>query len=533
MSTSDQDVLIKILTAFESGGIDAAKKAAQELKTTVDANSDSGKALSGIMDMLNNKSGDAATVFKGLSGIMRGGTGVANGLATAVKGLGGALGMAAGPLAILTTAVMAGVTAWQSYKQKQEEAAEAARKAAEEQKKAAEEFAKSLEETAQKSATGVHDEVMGIADGLKEAAKRAKELDDALAAIDDAQLGLELAELDSQLVGEKDEGKKLLIEQKKKRLKAGRERQKQEAVIAGIAREIGDLDQAEWAANGKVDETTFALNTAEDAWNHDMATASSKTKNASAVLRKAKEARREQGLILMHQVSPDFEASKKYDVLDLEYKAAKARFDEAMAEQKEIERRIAQERAELEGQVKGAKQAAEELKAANDPQRQILEKKQRAELLKLKTMDVKGTTSEEQYALDAQDADKKAREEKKKKAREAAIARDKAMSGEARIGRMKGLVEARQIVGDESYAGYPGIYTKQNAEAAIEDAANKIKDGEDDAKVVQQLLQTLQKMGAVIPRLGVLVNELDKMDGQIDGLARQLDGVELKVDKLR
>lgn len=526
MSTSDQDILIKVLTAFESGGIDAAKKAAQELKTTVDANSDSGKVLSGIMDMLNNKSGDAATVFKGLSGIMRGGTGVANGLATAVKGLGGALGMAAGPLAILTTAVMAGVTAWQSYKQKQEEAAEAARKAAEEEKQAAEELAKSLDEAAKNAAAGARAEVKGIVDDLTAAAKRAKELDDALSAIDDAQLGLELAELDAKLVGEQDEGKRAEIEQQKKRLKAGRERQKLEASLVDMNGEMSLMSDQEAAAQKKAEQKAAALEEAETQWKNDAEWA------YGGAIKELRQTERNRDMAKgMFGFAGDYEK---------QVEDARKKADEAEANLKNYKEQHEAERTAMKAEIEAARKAAEDLKAANDQRRKVLQANIDATQIKLQTADIVSQSSESKYILDRNEAiDKdtakaaewyrKGQEDVKKEAE----ARDKAMSYEDRVLLAQGFVAPMQRVGGQYYDGDAAGNVPQMAKDAIADAAEKIKEGKEDREVFQQLIVTLQNLGAVIPNLSGLASCLDKIDGQIDGLKREAADLQLQIEKLR
>lgn len=189
---NDTDVLIKIITAFESGGIDAAKKAAEELQKEVDANSNAGKTLAGALDLLNGKGQAAGQVFNGLKGILAGGQGAARGFAGVVQGLGGALGMAAGPLAILTTSVGLAITAWQKYKQSQEEAAEAAKKAAEEAARAAAAAADQIK--------AIHDTSMAErVEEFRQMGQAAKEAADQASAVANAQLALENAKLDNQI----------------------------------------------------------------------------------------------------------------------------------------------------------------------------------------------------------------------------------------------------------------------------------------------------------------------------------------------
>ena len=251
---NDQDVLIKILTAFEGGGIEAAKKAAGELKKEVDANSDAGKALSGALDLLNGKGQNAGDVFKGLTGILKGGQSAASGFSSVVKGLGSALGIAAGPLALLTTGIGLAVSAWQSYKSAQEEAAKAAQEAAERAKEAAEEAAKALEKRLADAADAARDKVKDLADGFTDAAKEAHELDDAMSALGDAQLALDLAKLDEALESAETPGQRAALRRKKAELKRDNEEAKRQRKRQGYQDELEALEQGEASVASTTDE---------------------------------------------------------------------------------------------------------------------------------------------------------------------------------------------------------------------------------------------------------------------------------------
>lgn len=542
MSTSDQDVLIKILTAFDSGGIDAARNAAQSLKETLDDNSDSGKNLTGIMDVLNDSSGGAETALKGLLGVMKGGSGAASGLATAIKGIGSALGVAAGPIGLVATLVGVAVSAWQSYKQKQEEAAEATKKAAEDAKKAAEDFAKALDDVAKQSAAGVREEVKGIADELKGAADRAKELDDAMASIDDAQLGLELAELDAQLVGETDEGKRAELEQQKRRLRADHEKRKLQKDLADKQAEMDLMDSQEAAARKVTDEKSSDLNLSQARWGQESDAASAELSRAGLAAEEAENAYNAQRSKMKHDAAGNVLAGplvgrinaaaqfKELKDLEKQRDEAKVRFEAAAIAQEETEQRIAQERTAAQAAYDEARQNESSIKSANDHRRQVLQANMDATKIKLQTADVTSQSSEKQYDIQRNDIIDKDTEKAAQavaaaaeEARNKAVARDKAMSGEERIGRMQGLVAPMQKVGDQYYGGAAAGDTQQKAQTAIADAATRIQAGEEDQKVVDELVGTLQKLGAVIPNLGRLVTELDKMDGKIDGLQTQLD----------
>ena len=525
----DTEILIKILTAFESGGMDAAIATANELGKTVDKTSKEGDTLAAIMDLVNNKSADANTIFAGLSQTLHGGMGAVKGFGTAVKGLGSALGIATGPLSLLISTVQLGVTAWMAYTHHTEEAAEASRKAAEEAEAAAKQAAEALEKDMAAAADAVTAKLKGITDELKASVDQANKLSDATASVNDAQLGLELAELDAKLVGETDEEKIADIKQQKSRLKVERERERLDEEYAAQGREISAMDKAEQQAKGTADEKRNELDQAEKRWSDEQAAAEDRVSAAQKASKKAQE----EWEVAQSPNSPVYDAAGLHG-LQVAARAAEKEVGTAEAALKETTDRIANERAVLEHGIETANQNYDNLVAANAPQRQILQKQMDANRIKAQTLEVKSDASEHQYSIDTlgiydrkQEAAAKAAAEKaaadKAAAEAEAAEREKNMSFDERLAHAQSLVIPEYQRDGQHYTEDVGRETKSRADSAIAEAATKIRDGENDAEVVEKLISTLQNLGAVIPDLGRLVTELDKMDGEIDQIRSQLN----------
>lgn len=510
---SDQDVVIRIVTAFEKGGIEEAKKVAAELQRQLDGNSNAGKTLSGMMKIIEGDAGNAANVFKGLSSALKGGAGAVNGLASAVKGLGPILGMPLGPLNLLVTTVQLVVTGIQAWKNHAAEAAEASKKAAEEAEAAAKQAAEALEKDMAAAADAVTAKIQGITDELKASVDQAEKLSDAAAAVGDAQHELELARLDAKLVGVTDEGEKAKIKQEKTRLKAGWEREKLFADSDAKRRELGNMDYLEDQAKEEAAARNWDLSQAEHRWSGEEAAARSRLSDAQVALETA------QG----NQSAPRTTYNPA-EVQKLAIAAEQARREVAAAEAalKETTDRIANERSVLEKAADTANQQYDDLVAAHAPQRQIIQHQIDANTIKGQTIETALAASERQYDIDEQGREKANREADAKAQKEAAAKRDKEMSVDDRIARAQGLVRQEQQVGEKLYGGAPGIETQRRAQSAIADAGRQIAAGQDDAQVITQLIDTLRNLGAVIPDLGRLVTELDKMDGAIDQIRSQL-----------
>ena len=516
---SDQDVVIRIVTAFEKGGIEEAKKVAAELQQQMDGNSDAGKTLSGMMKILDGDAGNAANVFKGLSSALKGGTGAVNGLASAVKGLGPILGVPLGPLNLLVASVQAVVTGIQAWKNHSEKAAEATKKAAEEAEAAAKQAAEALEKDMAAAADAVTSKFKAITDELKASVDQAEKLSDATAALGDAQHELELARLDAKLVGVTDEDEKAKIKQEKTRLKAGWERQKLFDDSAAKRGELANMDYLEDKAKEEAASANWDLTQAEHRWTDEQAAAESRLSAAQVALETA------QG----NQAASHRDPSAAYNPAEAQKLAiaahqAQQEVEAAEAALTETTGRIARERAVLEAAADKANQQYDNLVATHAPQRQIIQKQIDTNTIKGQIIETNLFASEHQYDLDSQARQKAADEAKKEKARDEVVERDKNMSVDNRIARAQGLVRQEQRVGEKLYGGEPGIETQRLAQTAIAEAGRQIAAGQDDAQVITQLIATLRNLGAVLQSggLGRLVTELDKMDGEIDQIRSQL-----------
>ena len=196
--TANSEILIKILTAYDSGGITAAQKAVQDLKSSVDTTSQSGGTLSGVLEAMSGKGQSAGQIFAGLSTTFKTGGANARSMTAVVKGLGGALGIAAGPAAALGAAVGLIVSAVQAYKEHREAAAQAAEKAAEREKAAAEKAKKAIEDLDKARVDAARRAVADLKEELDGATNAAKGTRSALDALEDSQLAVEIAGIDAQ-----------------------------------------------------------------------------------------------------------------------------------------------------------------------------------------------------------------------------------------------------------------------------------------------------------------------------------------------
>ena len=196
--TANSEILIKILTAYDSGGITAAQKAVQDLKSSVDTTSQSGGTLSGVLEAMSGKGQSAGQIFAGLSTTFKTGGANAQSMTAVVKGLGGALGIAAGPAAALGAAVGLIVSAVQAYKEHREAAAQAAEKAAEREKAAAEKAKKAIEDLDKARVDAARRAVADLKEELDGATNAAKGTRSALDALEDSQLAVEIAGIDAQ-----------------------------------------------------------------------------------------------------------------------------------------------------------------------------------------------------------------------------------------------------------------------------------------------------------------------------------------------
>lgn len=477
---NDTDVLIKIVTAYEAGGIEAAKKAANELKTAVDANSSAGKTLSGALDLLNGKGQNAGQVFNGLRGILQGGQGAATGFANVVKGLGGALGMAAGPLAILTTGIGLAVSAWQSYKQKQEEAAKAAAEAAEKEKAAAEEAAKALEERLAGAADRAREKIKAISQEFLDAAKASKEMDDALASLGDAQLGLELAEIDKKIATASPE-EKATLEQQKVELKEANENKKAQVKQKQLQAQIDALDAADKAAEEEAGK-------AHAAWlNNDdfqaLVAAREEKEKAETFLAGAK-SRLPSGEEWSDEVEEGdawvYAASKNAEKLENKFGAAEA---------------------EAAANDEAAKKAYEKTLADNAQQKQILQAQIDAITISRQAGAVQASTSIAKIQQDYEASKPKSVETEEPPPAPPSV-RD--LWNDA-----SGQIQRGQVYKGQHYDIDNG-QIQQKARQALSNAGRIMAEGKsgDDAQVIADLVSALEEMGARIADRNKMLQDL-------------------------
>lgn len=503
-SLTDSDVVIRIVTAFENGGIEAAKKEAEALKKEIDITSTAGETLAGAMELLSSKGQDAGKVLGGLSDVLRGGIGSAGGFMKVVQGLGGALGMAAGPLSLLASGIGLAVNAWHEYKTAQEEAAEAARKAAEEQARAAEEAKKAAQEAADAATKAIsegisaaagraRDKIKEITDGFNEATSASKALDDALSALADAQLGLELAQINQQIATASPEGKAQL-EQQKVQLKAARENEKIQSEVDQASAQLLALDQGEYAAMQAKEQAATGI--------------SMKDLNAYTSARDTLAAGQKE----LEKVQEQIRTGEKKEGADAMQKSRverwQAEFNAVAGSRGELGGLIG-ERAEA---YLAAVQAESDLQAANVPQRQILQTQLQAAQIRQQTKAVETTTeaSRIQREYEAQAATEKPVETPPEEPPAPTV------SGLWRSA--SGQIQRGQEYKGQNYDIDNGKI-QQQAREALANAGKAMAEGKasDDAKIISDLVAALEEMGARIADRNAMLRDLQ----QAVGLMRQ------------
>ncbi len=506
MSDSDQDILIRILTAYEGGGIEAAKKAAADLAGSVEKNSAAGKELDAVTKLMNNNAGQAARIFSGLSGVMRGGFDSAQGLTTALRGVGAVLG-ATGPVALALAAAGAIVTGLLRWKQHNEDAAEAAKKAAEEQVKAAEDAKKSLEDLNKTKAEAVIAEVSAISDKLTQAAATAKELRDTLATMENAQLELEFAGIDKAVA----EGS--MSREEGDFTKA---RRKVEVEKIQVQRELDDAQKQLQVRQQQVEEAEKRAAAAK-------ADADAKKKAAADAISSLNASEKELAgqRLALADAGVGAEYQQAYAGVAVASQVRNSRRKTATATGQASEAATSesdQAQSFLKTTVADATKEIQRLQSAIAVAATKIETKNTV----LQTTAIEGRNSVAASMQARQDKEFADAEKESQRQADAAADAEANMPPEERLNRAvkRGVAPGQRIAG-QMYTGEAAGDTRQKAQAAIEEAGQKIMDGADDAKIVGDLLATLQKLGAIIPNWGRLKAELDKLDGKIDLVASQ------------
>lgn len=491
MASNGTDILIRILTAYEAGGMEAAKRAAEDLAQSVDTSTDAGKTLAGVQELMNSKGNDAQKIFRGLSGVMRGGAGAVSGFSSAIQGIGSAIGIATGPLSLLSGAIMLGVTAWQKYQDEQrkalEETAAKAQAAAEEAKKHLEELDKTRLDAAKSAAEGLKESLKAAAD---EATRTRKEMDE----LDDAETARDLARIDMQEAkGELTSDEATMKRAEIRSDAADRKAEREAAVLDAEEKRLADTYAAAADEAGKATQTLADAEKAlADA--HDELAAAQKAQNRPGMGWIAAGEAAERVKNAKTGVRTARAAEEEAKTLAI---AAKAREEEAAAQQAAAMPGIEHKRTLLAINQEARGYGREEALATYE--------KQSAERIE-----------RENAAL------KKAKEDASQKKRQDAIDRDKGRTVDERIAYAQGFVQNAQAVGGEVYrGGQSGAETKARANAAIEAAGREIAAGGDDLAVIQKLVSALEQMGAVVSNYRTLISQLDKMDGKIDHVASQ------------
>lgn len=102
--------------------------------------------------------------------------------------------------------------------------------------------------------------------------------------------------------------------------------------------------------------------------------------------------------------------------------------------------------------------------------------------------------------------------------------REKSMPPDRRVRRLVNEVQPLHRTRDGALIGEDvGRATQQQAQAAIQEAGQRIQSGENDARVIEDLTGTLQRLGAVLGRLDLqgLKRQLDLLDGKVELLESQ------------
>lgn len=521
MAESDQDILIRILTAYEGGGMDAAKKAAADLAGTVGKNSEAGKQLNAVTELMNNNGAKAAQIFNGLAGVMRGGMDSAQSLTGALRGIGAVLGVS-GPIALALSTIGLVATGLIQWRQRAEEAEAAAKKAAETQAQAAGDARKAIEDLNKVTQESVAAQVSAVSDRLTTAAAKAKELRDTLSTMENAQLELEFAGLDKQVASgtmSKEDAdyskakRRVEVEagqlQREKADAAARKAAAEEAIsaakkeAAGKAERAGGAEEAvvsaadaKAAAQAKVEEAEQRKKAA------GVATSYGRTDTTGAYAKTISD---------LQQAQDELAAANT--ALSHAIYAQQTSLRDAAVATKALPEILARQQAELDSATASIA---------------VIDTRLRTKAVTLDTVEAERSTSQmaaqekvrreelEAAAAEKLAADRRRSAELDKAEADAASAEAKMPVGQ-RLARAKTRGTAPgQVVGDKTYYGAAAGDTRQKAQAAIEEAGQKILGGEADADIINRLVETLGRLGAVIPNMARLQVELDKLDGKIE-----------------
>ena len=498
MAESDQDILIRILTAYEGGGIDAAKKAVSDLSVEGGRSAEKTKGLNEVLDLLDKRGQNGAEAIRGLLSVMKGGPDSIGAVSNGISKLAGMLGGGGLLMIAIAAAGNAIGNLYQLWVEKNEEAAAAAKQASEEQVKAVEDAKKALEDLNKAKVESVKENVRQIAAGLTEAASKAKELRDALSTLENANLELEFARIDQAVA------MGLMSKEDAAFAKASR---KVETERGQLQRELAGEQAFVGAQSDAINEARSKATAAQLAAEEALAKAESASSSRKSADEKAAEAERIYGQSIME---------------DHQKIVRKAKEDAAAAAEAESQAKGDADRASIasagaSGAVDQAMQNARaEIEKANQ-RIAVLETRIATQNVLLTNTTIGKTSAAAQASAEKKAGADSAEARRQKDEADAAASAEANMPPEERLARAVRLgVGPGQRVGGQLYVGAAAGDTQQKARAAIGEAGQKIMAGADDAKVVEDLVETLRALGAVIPNWARLRTELDALDGKIE-----------------
>ena len=466
---NEAEVLIKILSAFDKGGTEAAKAALNEVAKTCGKTSQQTQVAASAFDLLSKNGRQGANAIKSLTQAARGGPGAIDACGQAVQQLAGMLG-AGGPWMIAIGAAVAGIKLFVDHLNKQKEEA---KKAAEEAKAAATEaanYAASLKDIENSSLADTVQQFEDLTSAAKDAADQASRVADTMLALEDAKAAQQIAEIEGSIAREKDPA---MIE----RYRGEIAQIKSDTAQRKIAGQSAKLDAEESRLKGNVEAAQAAY---DDAMAGGTGTGYLKRYNA---------------VLADQNFHPELTTSKS------------GQAQRAVLAQDEA-------RARLKGEQEGAKL---DLDAANKAlqnfqqvayyQRQIFDAQKQTIAQQADTTSYK--TSQAVAAAETKNAEDKAA----KDAAEAAARQQAWIAHPGHLAAAQGLVRnaADSGLGDGTIVlgGVAGERAQAQGRAAIAEAGARIQAGENNQQVIDDLCATLDKIGSVITNMSALKSHLD------------------------
>jgi hypothetical protein len=462
---ADQDILIRILTAYEGGGINAAKQAAADLAKEVKAGTPAAQELAAVNQVLSLRAGAAAGAMNGLVRAMQGGPGAAQGLMQTITALSGSLGALAGPAGLIAVVGLGVAAMWTKWQQ----GAELAAKKAEEAKQELEE----INRTRQEEVTA---QVASLRSELDRADAAARKLRDTLAATEDAKLQLAFAQIDRGVAEggiSREEG-----EERKAALRLSAEQIRIDRELADIAKARAESVAAEAEARAEAARQAEVQKRLQEIARKD---AFDLTEEDRATLGLPPRRRQDGGL-----------------------------------EQEEIEQANA---AKYRARQVGSRQAEDAASVADRVAREQAEKRQdlgsREEVLGFRRAALETRAGTGDILTRRRQEEDEARRQAEQAAAAEQAAKEAAKAEEARgPSRSRALGAVRRGYrgpAGETADGPIADRTQQLGQQAVARAAAVVRGGADLEQTMQQLLAYLEQIGAVLASLPALKTELEKV----------------------